>query len=177
MDVWVVATSIVKPSYISFLSAFYLHHLTTQIPIRIQVVAPISRKTAFFKDHEIDFIKIKQNRIFGYRKHLFGGSQIYIAEKEKAIVDSLYLQKGVAASDVNNALSQCDIKKLISYAIRMESKVVIQRLGYLLELNKFEIPSSFLKMIGQNYVLLNPTLPKKGKRIPKWKLIVNEVLE
>ncbi len=172
-----IVTKLSKPSYISFLFALYTHHLTTQIPIKIQVVSVVSKKPLAFENYDFEFIKFPASRIFGYYKYRFGEGYAFLADKEKTIIDCLYLQKGVAVSDINNALSSCDAKKLRGYAKRMDSTVLIQRLGYLLELNKIKNPVSFNKLISKNYVLLNPLLPKKGMKNSKWRIIANEVLE
>jgi predicted transcriptional regulator of viral defense system len=173
----VIVTKLAKPSYISFLFALYTHHLTTQIPIKIQVVSPVSKKPLAFENYEFEFIKFPASKIFGYYKYRFGEGYAFLADKEKTVIDCLYLQKGVTINDINHAISSCDTKKLMNYAKRMDSTVLIQRLGYLLELNKKKVPATFNKQIGKNYALLNPLIPKKGIKNSKWKIIVNEVLE
>lgn len=172
-----IITKIAKPSYISFLFALYTHHLTTQIPIKIQIVSPVSKKPLTFENHEFEFIRFPAGRIFGYYKYRLEGGYTFLADKEKTIIDCLYLQKSVSISDINTALPSCDKKKLLDYAKRMKSTVLIQRLGYLMDLNHVRVPVSFNKLIGKNNILLNHLLPKKGIKNTKWKIIVNEVLE
>ncbi len=173
----IIVTKLSQPAYISFLFALYTHHLTTQIPIKIQVVSSVSKKSLAFENHEFEFIKFPANRIFGFYKYRLWEGYAFLADKEKTIIDCLYLQKGVSINDINSAISSCDTKKLMNYAKRMNSTVLIQRLGYLLELNKRKVPISFNKRISKNYVLLNPLLPKKGIKNSKWRIIVNEVIE
>lgn len=172
-----IVTKLSQPSYISFLFALYTHHLTTQIPIKVQVVSPVSKKRLVFGDYEFEFIKFPINRIFGYFKYRLGGGYTFLADKEKTLIDCLYLQKSVSISDINTAIASCDADKLMNYAKRMKSKALVQRLGYLLELNRVKVPATFNKWIGKNYALLNSLLPKKGVTNAKWKIIVNEVLE
>ncbi len=172
-----IVTKITKPSYVSFLFALYIQHLTTQIPIKIQVVSPVSKKPLKFENYDFEFIKFPAHRIFGYYKYRLGGGYIFLANKEKTIIDCLYLQKSVSISDINTALSSCDTTKLMNYAKRMNSTVLIQRLGYLLDLNHVKVPVSFTKLIGKNDALLSSLLPKKGIKNTKWKVIANEVLE
>lgn len=174
----VIITKLTKPSYISFFFALYLHHLTTQIPMLVQIVSPVSKKPLTFENYEFEFVKFPPRKIFGYNKQRLGEGYIFLADKEKTLVDCLYLQRGgVSISDIITAIRSCDAKKLMCYAKRMESKALIQRLGYLLELNKVKVPVAFKKLISKNYVLLNSLLPKKGKKNSKWRIIVNEVLE
>lgn len=177
MNPILILNTITAPYYVSFLFSLYTHNLTTQIPIKIQVVSTISKKPLVFENHEFEFIRFRPSRVFGYYRHTLGDGYVFIADKEKTLIDCLYLQKGVSASDVNFAISDCNIKKLIKYATRMNSQAVVQRLGYLLELNKNKLPNHFKKLIGKNYILLNPALPKKGLKNKNWRIIINEVLE
>jgi len=170
---FVIASNVVFPSYISLWMAFHLHHLTTQLPLIIQVITPKQKKSLKFDDCDVKFIKLAPNRIFGYKKERAGLGYMFIAEKEKAIVDSLYLYEGPDFDDIRNGLQDCDIKKLEEYALRMKSKALIQRLGYMLELEKIPIPESFKKLAYNKTILLHPNMPKTGVKDKNWKIIVN----
>lgn len=69
-----------------------------------------------------------------------------------------------------------DIKKLVSYALFLDSGVVIRRLGYLLEL--FDLGAKeerelLEKKLTKTYALLDPDLFQEGKFLAKWKLRLN----
>ena len=68
------------------------------------------------------------------------------------------------------------VKKLIDYALKMNSIVLIKRLGYALEQNKIDIYLKVKKHLNKRYDLLNPHLPATGKNNTKWKLKINEGL-
>lgn len=170
---FVIASNIAFPSYISLWMAFHLHQLTTQLPLTIQVIMSKQKKSLKFDDYDVKFIKLTPKRIFGYGKQRTGIGYIFIAEKEKAIIDSLYLGEGPDLDDIKNGLHECDIKKLEEYALRMNSKVLVQRLGYLMELEKLQIPESFKKLVYNKTVLLHPNMPKTGARNKNWRVIVN----
>jgi predicted transcriptional regulator of viral defense system len=169
----VIASNLVFPSYISLWMAFHTHHLTTQLPITIQVITSRQRKLLKTDSLDIEFIKFKPKHIFGYKKERVSLGYFYIAEKEKAVIDSLYLNRGPDLDDICNALNECDLKKLEQYAIDMDSEVLIRRLGYLLERSGITVPASFSCIKSRKIILLNPSLPKKGEKNKRWKLIVN----
>ena len=107
-----IATRAINPSYISFLSALNFYNLTDQIPVKIQL-ATTKRK----KQKKYDFTTIKKELFFGYT-NIDG---IIIAEREKAIIDSLYIPKkarGLASVKelIKNNLHKLNISKLKKYA-------------------------------------------------------------
>ncbi len=107
-----IATRVIEPSYISFLSALNYYDLTEQIPKKIQLITTKRKKHAKY-----NFTTIKKNLFFGY----INIDGIIIAEKEKAIIDSLYLPKearGLKEIEllIKNNLKEIDIKKLKEYA-------------------------------------------------------------
>ncbi|MBI5392656.1 hypothetical protein HZA96_02195 [Candidatus Woesearchaeota archaeon] len=181
-DIYEIASNVVFPSYISFLSAFSLYGLTTQIPKRIQIIAAKPKKELIVDDSTIEFITFKNKNIFGYERTKIGVHYGMIAEKEKAIIDALYLPQHCPISETFEVLKnkEFDIDKLVDYALQMDSIILLKRLGYLLELVEFNIFEKVKHKLNQRYDLLNPFLPASNKeciKSMKWKLIINEVLE
>jgi predicted transcriptional regulator of viral defense system len=174
-----IASSIVFPSYISFISAYSFYNLTTQIPRMIFVVSLKQRKSLNYEGVEIKFVKFPLKRFFGFKREIFHSKLIFVAEVEKAILDSLFLPNYASISETFFALKEAEInlEKLISYAEKFQSKVVIKRLGYLLEKIGLDCYEKFKEKISKNYELLNPFKPSNGEKNEKWKIIVNEVLE
>ena len=72
-----------------------------------------------------------------------------------------------------------DAEKLIVYALKIDSKAVLRRLGFVLETVGYRgnnIKKSLKKLkknIGRGYELLDPTLLKKNNLNNKWLLDVN----
>lgn len=174
-----ISTSIISPSYISFISAYNLHSLTTQIPLNVQVVCAKSRKPLIIGESKIIFTKFKPKNIFGYKREPFRNKYIFIAEIEKAAIDSLYLPEYCPISDTFEAIKnmKIDKDKLIEYALRMDSIVTIKRLGYMLELNGVDIYENIKHLINNRYDLLNPFMKRSKNNSSKWKLNINEVFE
>jgi len=174
---FLIASNIVFPSYISFITAYSYYNLTTQLPRTFFVVTLKQKKPISFNSNLIQFVKFKKFRFFGFKREILEGKFVFVAEIEKAIVDSLYLPKYCPISETFFALrnANLNLEKLFKYAKRMNSLAVIKRLGYLLEI--VGIDASEIKTSFKNYTLLNPSLPKKGNVNEKWKLIINEVVE
>ena len=76
---------------------------------------------------------------------------------------------------IKYALNEIDINKLINYALKMNSKSILRRLGFILEELKFKgKPLTKLKEnIGKGYELLDPNLKRKNNFNKKWLLDVN----
>jgi predicted transcriptional regulator of viral defense system len=106
-------------------------------------------------------VKFKSFRFFGFKREILEGKFVFVAEIEKAIVDSLYLPKYCPVSETFFALrnTNLNLENLFKYAKRMNFLAVIKRLGYLLEIAG--IDASEIKTSFKNYTLLNPSLPKK----------------
>ncbi len=90
-SVYSIASNVMYPSYISMLSAFRYHRITTQILVQMEVVS-ITRHlpVANVDGYLIKFIKFGPNRFFGFYRDREGGA--FVAYIEKAIVDSLYME-------------------------------------------------------------------------------------
>ena len=178
---FLTASNLVFPSYISFLSAYSYYQLTTQMPRVIEVVTLRSKKELVLDNYKITFMKFPSKRLFGYHKEKFMGKEIFVAEKEKAIVDSLYLPQYCPLDETYLALeTELNTAKLVSYAQRMNSTVLLKRLGYLLEIKGHDIYPQVKEHLNKRYDLLNPLQKRRKKRLKmskKWKLIINEDLE
>ncbi len=176
-DPFVVASHLTFPSYISFLSAYSYYQITTQMPKIIYVVSHKPKKTMNYENYIIQFIAFSPQHMFGYKREESGRNILFIAEKEKAIIDSLYLPRYCPLDETFTALQDTalDIAKLIHYAQRMDSIIVLKRLGYMLEKRGIDIFNDVKQELHKRYDLLNPFIKKTKVRDTKWKLIINEV--
>ena len=169
-----VASNILFPSYISFLSALSIQGLTDQIPVEISLVALKQRSSFFFKNYRITFSTFPKKLFFGYTRR----DNMYIADPEKAILDSLYLNI-VPLSEIVKIIneSELNMNKFLDYAEKMDSKILLKRLGYILELLDISDSKKLLSKIKtQRIDVLNPLIPHTGNINKKWHLMVNEAL-
>ena len=177
-DRYEVGSNLVFPSYVCFLSAYHLHGLTTQIPITIQVISNKPRKPFSFAEMNIQFITFQEKKMFGYSKQRVREKYLFVADTEKAIIDSLYLPVHCPLSETFEAIQSKEIKtqKLVQYALLMNSIVTIKRLGYLLEKIGINIYPEIKSKLNSRYDLLNPLLKRTKYNSTRWKLNINEEL-
>ncbi len=168
---FLIATTINSPAYISFWTALNYYGFSDQTPNKIFLATTKYTKMV----NNFKYITLSKNRFFGYKKI----GDLVIAEKEKAIIDSLLFPKysgGIKeiTKSFRAALSELDHKKLINYAIKVKNKAVMRRLGFILEsLNYKQNTKKIINYIGKGYELLDPTLKRKNNLNKKWLLDIN----
>ena len=168
-DSLIFSSYIITPSYFSLWTALRYYNLTQQQPLDLFVISPISRKPIKLKNEKIFFSKTKH--MYGYKKLRYEDFDIFMAEKEKAIIDSLLFKLPI--QDIYYAIEtgELDLKKVVDLANKTKNKSLIKRLGYLLEKKTGKIFN--LKPIDNNYILLDYLSKKSGEKNTKWKLIIN----
>ncbi len=157
------------PSYLSLWTALRYYNMTQQQPYGIFVVSNAPKKSINFQDTQIIFKTTKH--LFGYKKERYSDFDIFIADREKAIIDSMIFK--LPLEDIIKALDnkELNFEKLSEYAKKTKNMSLIKRLGYIL---KNKRGSSYgLKPWDNNYIFLDYLGKKKGKKNAKWKLIVN----
>jgi predicted transcriptional regulator of viral defense system len=173
---FVIGSLLVEPYSIAYWSALNYYGLTEQIPTTV-FIQTISRRFNYNPEVfgvQYKITKVKKEKVFGIRKEWIEETQINITDKEKTIIDCLDKpQYAGGIIEVAKALknSKFDRKKLQSYAQCIGNSGVIRRLGYLCELLNLKI--KLPKLNTRNYLFLDPTMPDKGPKSAKWRLIVN----
>jgi predicted transcriptional regulator of viral defense system len=119
-DPFIVASWIVWPSYISGWAALGFYKLTEQLPFTIHVVTTVKRKNKVipFRDSRIEFLTFNKERFCGFSKRIYRNRTIFIAGKEKAIVDALAGKKmsfDEAAELVKNNKGKINLAQLFGY--------------------------------------------------------------
>lgn len=173
-DPFMVSTQLVYLSYISFLTAFFLHGRTTQTINEILVATSKRKRVTESFGMKVRFVKLDPKFMFGFKKVRKGDSYLFLAELEKAIIDSLYLPRYCPLSEVFGALKDANVEKLLEFSSKLGIEAVNRRLGYMLELSGIK---TLLTIKGKTPYKLNPAIKILGKFNSKWRLYVNEVLE
>jgi len=177
-DLIIIASNIIWPSYISCWSALRYYNLTEQLPQTIQVITPKARKKREikFNNEKIRFIKIKTKNFFGYKKEPYQKFNIFIAKKEKALIDSVLLKK-ISFSEISeiikNNIKTINIDLFINYLTKIKNKALIKRFGFLFESLGIDKYSKLKKFIDSKYVILDYALKTKGIKNKKWKVLNN----
>ncbi|MFH0861137.1 MAG: type IV toxin-antitoxin system AbiEi family antitoxin [Candidatus Altiarchaeota archaeon] len=169
-----IATTTIRPSYISFWTALNHYGYTDQQIRQVQVITTKQQKTIRFDNHTIEVTTFQPRRFYGYKRE----EEYTIAEKEKALVDSLHLPEKCGgfneyAQNLENAMEDIDQKKLIDYVIRFKNKTLTSRAGYMLETLGIEA-GKLQKHKSETYVKLNPENEGTGEHNRRWNIIINQ---
>ena len=112
-----IANKIYSPSYISLETALSIHSIIPDIAV--QVTSVTTRQTRVFKNkYGAFFYRACQKRAFtGYRIMNYEGFKVFIADKEKALVDFVYYRlRSNGAMDLKEERFDKNILKKINWA-------------------------------------------------------------
>lgn len=170
-DPMVFSTYIVLPSYISYWTALRYYDLTEQLPREIMIATSRVKKDIVFQGVRISFTKTGD--VWGYKKHRYMDSDIFMAEKEKAVIDCM-TARNIPLDEVVKAVKsrELDSERLINYALKTRNKAVAKRLGYLLEKQGLSA-EKLQENIDKNYTFLDWGFKRKGDKDKRWRVIVN----
>lgn len=175
-DPFLLASRLVWPSYISCWSALKYHNLTEQVPQEITVVATASKKVVVFESSKIRFVKLKPQAFFGYKKVKYEGFDVFVADAEKAIIDSALLGE-VSISEIReilgNNIKELNFGRVVAYLKRVGNRSLIKRFGYLLESMGKDCFKSLRKFIDGMYVRLDRSKSAGRNKNEKWRVVVN----
>ncbi len=176
-NLFAVATESIKPSYISFWTALSYFGFTEQQVPMVQLVSTKQVAELRIDQHTIQTTTFKPRMFYGYER--IEGA--VLAEREKALIDSLYLPERCGGLDelakcLSNAWGQINHKRLMEYTIRFGNRSLVSRMGYLMEALGLEEKGSLKRLVphrSKGYIMLAP----KNKRIlshnSKWRIMVN----
>lgn len=173
-DPMLFSTHLVSPSYISFWTAIRFYGLTEQLPSDVMVASPRPKKAISFNGAAIRFFKMKE--MWGFGKQRYSGFEIFVAGKEKCVIDSLLL-KNVPFDEIAKAVRDGEFGRgLAETALKCGNVSMIKRLGYMMEKFGHDAESMAEKLDG-NYVRLDWNRPWEGEKNRKWKIIENRRLD
>lgn len=120
-DPFLISSWIVWPSYISGWAALHYYHLTEQLPFTIQVISTRRRKKRVlnYGKSKIEFTIVKPVFFLGFQRVIYDQREIFIAEKEKALIDALATRTMSLAEVIEiikNNKRKINRMKLFSYA-------------------------------------------------------------
>lgn len=173
-DVIRFASHIATPSYISFWTALKIYGLTEQLPLGAMIAVARPKKEISFSGQKITFTKT--SRFWGYGKMRYRDFDIFIADREKAVIDCL-LAKNTPFDEAAKAIlaKGLEYEKLMDYVQKAKNSSLAKRVGFLAEKAGLDA-SSMLHLADSNYIPLNWELKAKGRKDFRWKIIINEDL-
>ena len=104
-----------------------------------------------------------------------------ISDLERTVIDGLRQPEYCGGvSEVAKGLwmrhDDIIVARLVDYAPRLGIGAVIRRLGYLLELYRLAPETELARLrekLTDTYLLLDPTLPKEGAHLRRWRIQLN----
>ena len=173
-----LASNLVSKYYISYRTMLSYYGLTEQIPVYVYIATTKRKNKSVHKlqNYILKFVRINDNKFFGFKNILINNKRVFIADREKAIIDCLDKERysGSIIEVVKALNNDVNINKIKKYALKMNNHSLIRRLGYLLELIEKDY-SGLERHIGKHRnIYLSTSLPKKFTETnKKWKLIIN----
>jgi predicted transcriptional regulator of viral defense system len=171
--------------YVAFYSAAQVHGLTEQMPFKTTVavlkqIRPIKAGNVY-----VSFVTLKKQKFFGNEESNYLNATLSVSDVEKTLIDCIdrpELCGGIpeVARILSNAFeSGCvNFQKLVSYAKKLGSHVVAQRLGFIIEYNAErkniqvspQIVNELMELVGSKIYPLDVKSSKKGEISKKWKI-------
>lgn len=169
--------------YIGFYSALEIHGLITQPSLTEYVVSDkqFSPKKQLIKNVKFEFVKYNDIHFFGFEKKWINQfDKVFCSDLEKTIIDCLYKpQYASGITEITRAIDRSkkdiNINKMIDYLVKFKADVVLKRIGFIME-NFVEfnfVINSIENKITKSLSYLDPSYPKEGKYINRWKIIDN----
>ncbi len=169
-DIYVIASNIKYPGYISFWAASSYLGYTEQILNTIQIATTKKYKEVDFQGYKIRFIPMKY--FFGYKKQRTSRGEVFIVESEKLLLDCMLKQKETGNFDEITKIfknSKISKEKVIDYLKKTKNQSLIKRVGFMLErYKKIDISKNF--ELDTNYIKLNTFSTKYKKTDSKWRV-------
>ena len=131
-------SALISPYYYSYSTANAHYGLTTQLPATVYVATTAKKPLFVWKDTRFRFVTLAGRKFFGFATTTVQSAEVNMAEMEKAIIDSIDKPKHSGGIEevlgvVYRAHRRVDMSKLIDYAMRMKTRSVCQRLGFILD--------------------------------------------
>lgn len=151
-NVLALAASAVSPSYIGWWSAAAWYGFTTQKPMTVFVAVKRQTSPKTIEGNDVRFVSVTERKFFGYETHDIYGRVVPISTPAKTLIDCLDrpdLAGGPAELTriAHSALGEVDAEAIVTAALAMKSKAVLQRLGFLSDLVERPLPDALRQTI------------------------------
>jgi predicted transcriptional regulator of viral defense system len=176
-----IGSYLIEPYYYSYRTALAYHGFAPRIKSPIYIVTTNNRSHLEIKDISYRIVCIYPRKFFGFKPIKINSKDVFIADKEKTMIDSVekfWYAGGIV--DVIRILKEninnLDVSLMVDYAVQMQSSMLIQRLGYLLDQLDVSFDEQFmLSYSRQTLYYLDPyySCGIKPHRNEKWNLMIN----
>jgi predicted transcriptional regulator of viral defense system len=129
---------LVSPYYFSFATAAFFHDLSTQAAATVYIATSKikGQQLLTVRDRTYRLVILPEHKFFGAMEVDAYGSRVWMAEREKTIIDALDHPEHAGdipeiAGMLWRSQGQLDWTRIADYALKMQSQSLVQRLGYL----------------------------------------------
>lgn len=141
-----LAATVVEPCYVGWWSAASFHGLTTQKPMTVFVAVKKQTPARRIEGTEVQFVSVAARKFFGFQAYDVYGRAVPISTTDKTVIDCVDrpdLCGGITELTriVHGARGEIEPATLIQTALNMKSTALLQRLGFLLDLVQWPLPS------------------------------------
>ncbi len=133
-----IGSYLVSPYYFSYATAAFYYGLSTQAAatVYIATTAAKSKRVLTVRQRTYRLVVQPASQFFGAVEVEAYGSRVWMADREKAVVDALTHPEYAGdipeiAGMLWRGKAQCDWMRLAVHALKMQSQSLLQRLGYL----------------------------------------------
>jgi predicted transcriptional regulator of viral defense system len=136
---------LVAPYFYSFGTACTHHGLTEQRFAEVYLACQQRRQPQLIRATRYVFVHVPAERFFGFEETAVLGERVQMAAIERALLDALDRPRfaggiGEVSRIVGRAARRVSWKRLIDYAREWDSSALVQRLGYLLDVHRANVP-------------------------------------
>jgi len=163
---------LVSPYFFSFGTACTYYGMTEQVFSEVYLVTRARRKSQLVRGKRYVFVPVAEEEFFGFTELKVLGATVQMATAERALVDALDRPRyaggiGEVSRIVARAIRRVAWDALLDCLRRFGESSLVQRLGYLMELNRAEVQQEKLAALRG--------LVRQGSKIPlgpqaKWGL-------
>jgi len=179
---FIIASHLLSPYYIGYLSALNYYGFTEQTPFAVFVASTARKGEKQIHGVTYYIIHVCEKKFFGTTCITIENTKVNISIPVKTIADCLDKPEYAGGmSEVAKALDiatgKIDITDILDALIIMKSGAGIKRLYYLIDLLSIKVTTEtrdlFEKNITSGYSKLDPLGPEKGTYSRKYRLILN----
>lgn len=178
---YLIVATLVNPNTLASATPLHYYGYSERPPNPIFIAATRRKRHITIDQLTCRVVTLKPHKFFSYEPISLLGSTVHMAEREKAIADSLdhpELAGGVleVARGLWFSRQELDLEKQVAYTLRLRNQVAARRLGFWLELLALGddwVLSRLEGGKGHGYARLEPSGTDDGPRNARWRLIVN----
>lgn len=180
-----VGALLVEPYFFSYGTACTQHGLTEQVFAEVYLACTARRKTETIRGKRYVFVRVQEERFFGYEETMILGEPVQMATRERALLDAIDRPRYAGGlSEVSRMVGRVGTgvfwERLLDFAARWGESAVVQRLGYFLDLHGDQSPpkirESLLALVrpkSKVHLGSRREWGTTGKLVRPWNVIVN----